>query len=490
MPSLSVCMIVRNEAEQLPRCLENLRGIAEEVIVVDTGSTDGTLDIARLYGAVCDTIPWQDDFAHARNVSLSYATRDYILVLDADEVLYPDAVTELHACLQDVPQAAGFLVHIMNETDGDGVQDMEESVSVRLFRNCPQYRFQGALHEQIAESILYANPPGKIFDSRIRVQHRGYTQSLVMLQGKQQRNLSLAEAEVAAHPDDAFRTYNLGVEYLRSNRLGDAVAVLAKTRQVINPEALWTSRFYKVYVSALMRHGDWGAAEQELKHALFLFPDYTDLHYLLGVLLDQKQEWAAALATFARCIQMGNPPVPPYTVEHGLAGYRAYFALGQVFQELGKTGEAVVAYRESFTQNPSFTQAYLRFASLLLADSTDSDTLTYVSQVATVAGDRQGELLGSALALAGQFELAREWLEPATRTDAGVLYLALTYACTGEVEKLRQLLAQRDSDGQIRQQVRQYLVQQGLEIVQQGLQRFPDSPDLQRLLTEFRKWME
>jgi glycosyltransferase involved in cell wall biosynthesis len=90
--SISLCMIVKDEAENLPRCLESVQDLVHECIVVDTGSTDATCDIATRYGARVHSFTWNNDFAAARNVSLDYATGDWVLVLDADEVLTPEAL--------------------------------------------------------------------------------------------------------------------------------------------------------------------------------------------------------------------------------------------------------------------------------------------------------------------------------------------------------------------------------------------------------------
>lgn len=485
MGSISLCMIVRNEAEFLSECLHSVEGIVDEVIIVDTGSTDHTMNIAQKFGAHCYSVPWIHDFAYTRNISLGYASMEYILVLDADEILTTKGRAGIKKSLIEFPNAAGFFIHILNQTDGEGIDEIEESLNVRLFRNNPQYRYSGALHEQIAESILHANPPGIIFDSQIELLHRGYLKKVVMDKGKKERNLEIAIREAEAYPTDGFRAFNLGMEYVRLKQFDKAVHVFQNATKWADPKALWVSRFYKIYISTLMQMGEWEEADRLLKEAIPLFPDYTDLFYLRGVYFSQKHEWLLALKAFAMCIEMGDPPLPPYTIEKGISTYRAYFAMGQAFQSMSKIAEAIVAYRKAFEMNSTFTQAFLRLANLLLRDDSGDPTLDYLTSLAVVAGEHKNTLLGMSLALSDQFEQAEIYLENAEKTQDVLEHLTVTYACLNRQDKLRQLLDQYDPKGELRAQARAYLLDRGRTILQQGLLKFPQSEMLLRLQGEY-----
>ncbi|UOF88807.1 glycosyltransferase [Fodinisporobacter ferrooxydans] len=489
MPSVSLCMIVRNEADCLRDCLESVQSVVDEIIVVDTGSTDQTLEIARQYGACCFQAEWQNDFAKMRNRSLEHATKDYILVLDADERLLPESREELRKCLETFPMADGFFVHILNQTDGEGIEEMEVSLNVRLFRNEPRYRFSAALHEQIAESILRGQPPGTIFDSKIRILHSGYLKKNVQQKQKAQRNLAIALEECKRHPGDAFRAFNLGIEYMRLQQLPQAIEAFEFARQWCKRDALWVSRFFKIYISTLMQCGNWEQANVLLTEALAIFPDYTDLYYLQGVYHFQHGQWNEALQNFGHCIQIGDPPIPPYTVEKGISTYRPYFAMGQVFQSSGRKVEAIVAYREAFQLNPRFAQAFVRFAVLLLAESADAGTLAYMEQVAAAAGENRHAWIGMALAAANHFVKAKEYLESVPDPQRVAEQLAVVYACLNEQEKLFRLLQDCDPHGAIRMQVRKHLLETGQRILETGLQRFPESEALQTLSLEYKKML-
>lgn len=146
-PRLSVCMIVRDEAPVLSRALASVSALADEIIVCDTGSSDGSQAIARTFAKVrlCE-IPWQDDFALARNQSLTLAQGDWILVLDADEILPAESADYIHRLLAYPPLGwQVFNLHIRHEQDD---QPMALTPASRIFRNSEQIRFAGALHER------------------------------------------------------------------------------------------------------------------------------------------------------------------------------------------------------------------------------------------------------------------------------------------------------------------------------------------------------
>lgn len=100
--SLSLCMIVRNEEQNLSECLDSVKNVVDEIIVIDTGSTDETVGIAESYGAQVEHFPWCDDFSKARNESIKYASGDWILWLDADERLLPESIPVLQDLLRPV----------------------------------------------------------------------------------------------------------------------------------------------------------------------------------------------------------------------------------------------------------------------------------------------------------------------------------------------------------------------------------------------------
>lgn len=155
--TLSVCMIVKNEAAFIDAAIKSVGEIADQVVVVDTGSTDGTQEIARSAGAEVFSLPWPGSFAASRNESLSHATGDWILILDADERLHKNSAQSLRYLVNSAP-AALIELKIINYMDDLQAQTASEHYSVRLFPNHYGLSFTGRIHEQLVVPHGWRSP--------------------------------------------------------------------------------------------------------------------------------------------------------------------------------------------------------------------------------------------------------------------------------------------------------------------------------------------
>jgi tetratricopeptide (TPR) repeat protein len=247
---VSLCMIVCNEETCLPTCLDSVRHLVDEILIVDTGSTDGSLVIADQAGARVVSMSWQGDFAQARNLSLAQAGGDWILVMDADEVLEPCTRKEFERFLlqEDIE---GYFLPIRNV-----LEKPEVSVStnpgaldyvVRLFRNRSYYRFEGALHEQIAPSILRVQGENALAHAPLSILHFGYLPERIKEKNKSARNRRILAQELAQNPDSPFYLYCLGIEYLQLDEAELGIPYLEQALQVLRK----TSRYAGYYPDLL-----------------------------------------------------------------------------------------------------------------------------------------------------------------------------------------------------------------------------------------------
>jgi tetratricopeptide (TPR) repeat protein len=227
-PLLSLCMIVRNEAAVLPRTLEAARPWVDEIVVVDTGSEDATPEIARSWGAAVEHVPWQEDFAAARNASLARATGDWILVLDADEILQDGSGPRLRSACAEAPEdLAGWELKLLCPTTGDGGV-VRVNWFVRLFRRRPGVRFEGRVHEQVIGSLAAHGRIERL--PGVEILHTGYQRSPEALAAKARRNRRLLERHLAEEPDYAPGWFQLADTLML---LGEARAAIDAYRRAL-----------------------------------------------------------------------------------------------------------------------------------------------------------------------------------------------------------------------------------------------------------------
>ena len=224
-PRLSVCMIVKNEERFLGQCLASVKDIADELIVIDTGSTDRTVEIAREHGAQVGYFEWCNDFAAARNASISPATGDWILFLDADEELSPAEKQNLPA-LVNSDNVALIRLPLINTHQGQ----VSKSILPRLFRNIPAIQFQGCVHEGVYTALLKVSKEWQMDISvgDLLILHHGYTAEVISERNKVQRNYELLLKALEERPNEAYFYMQLGLELRRMDRLAESFDAYAK----------------------------------------------------------------------------------------------------------------------------------------------------------------------------------------------------------------------------------------------------------------------
>ena len=217
---LSVCLIVRNEESFIGRCLASVRNLASHIVMVDTGSSDRTVAIAKEHGAEVHSFAWNDNFSDARNVALARATGDWILMLDADEELPESEHDKLRAEMQD-PGVLGYRLPIVNH----GMEAEGIAYVPRLFRNAPGLFYVGRVHEQVFPSVVVRCGEWGLQTKlgTATILHYGYDAAVVRNRQKISRNLNLLLQAVKELPDEPNLEMNLGLELIRSGKLDEGV---------------------------------------------------------------------------------------------------------------------------------------------------------------------------------------------------------------------------------------------------------------------------
>lgn len=270
---LSLCMIVKNEERSLARCLDSIAGLAPEIIIVDTGSTDRTPEIAALYGAKVTAFDFAFvDFAAARNHALARASGRWILVLDADEILHPPSVPLIQE-LAARDENAGYYFQRLNQHAN--AQGATADYAIRLFPNRPAYRYRGRVHETIDDSILAGG--GRLLRTGIRIDHDFASDP----EARRRRNLwyiSILNEEIAADPSDCSRLVFLAAEYHQLGMFDQAAEIAERIAilRPLDPQAhLHAGAYHLLYTF------DRDRARADFTEALRLRPGYVEARAFL-----------------------------------------------------------------------------------------------------------------------------------------------------------------------------------------------------------------
>lgn len=300
MPRLSLCMIVKNEEKFLPGCLESVKNIVDEMIIVDTGSTDKTVEIARSYGAKVFSFEWKNDFSLARNESIKYATGEWILILDADERLKPGQEEKIRKYLNT--NFDGLYVKVVS-LGKDGKATVNEYP--RIFRRKEGVKFEGKIHEQIGPSIIKSG--GKIAKTDITITHLGYAQSDEIMNKKYERNLSLLFEQVKENPNDAYAYYHIGIVKILMGAKEEGVEYLKKSIQIPKEKSNLGDPLRAVVYNILGKHeiqnGNFSEAFKYLNESKKLAPMQVSSYYYIGLAHAKQSNFSLAINSFENALK-------------------------------------------------------------------------------------------------------------------------------------------------------------------------------------------
>ncbi|MBP2650798.1 MAG: glycosyl transferase family 2 [Firmicutes bacterium] len=276
---VSLCMIVKNEETDIKACIQSVKNLVDEIVIVDTGSEDKTREAAIGEGAMVHDYFWNSNFADARNFGLEQANGNWILVLDADERL-DDIDGVYFQSLLEAGDMEGYYFTIRSYVDSN--EKVSEDYVVRLFRNKPEYRFSGAIHEQVIGSIK-SNVENGVGFANITVEHYGYLSTKVTAKNKQKRNVEVIKKALADNPHDPYLLYSLGIEYMQSERLAESVQQFETAlRFLTGGEGYFSSVVVRLGVG-LLRLNEQAKLTDVLEKGLIMLPDNSDLHLLKGM---------------------------------------------------------------------------------------------------------------------------------------------------------------------------------------------------------------
>jgi hypothetical protein len=357
MARVSATLIVRDESEFVGDCLRSLVGNVDEIVVVDTGSRDNTIEIARQFPIELRHYRWRDDFSAARNFAIEQASGDWILYIDADERL-------------DIPDRDAFSRLIFDRGMVAWQLRLHPRIGwtayaeLRLFRNDPRIRFHGVIHERIHPGVeAVADADGlEIGTCDVRLHHVGYEADQ---RPKNPRNIPLLRDYLSREPSRVYCWWHLG-ECLRLAGDEDA-AIEAWSHGIATLRALGPKRCglgdSAVYLSALKLRHDRGAAIHDLAaEALAFFPDHLAFQWIAAQLAVERGdlEWARPVLENLTAIDADTFFDPVLSYDKALFRHLSAEALALCHFRAGRFGEAARLYRVAARTAPNAAECDLK----------------------------------------------------------------------------------------------------------------------------------
>ncbi|MDG5473243.1 glycosyltransferase [Jeotgalibacillus sp. ET6] len=335
-PSVTLCMIVKDEASRIEKCLKSASGLAEEIVIVDTGSTDETIPICKSFGAQIHSFEWTQDFAAARNYGLSHCTGDWILWLDGDEELDSFDKEQLLQHLQTT-QASVLSLPVYNYaglSHSIDIDNVHIYYQPRLFKNHAGIVFKNRIHE-----TLLLPPPLAASEPEpypLTVHHYGYLEDVVHRKNKGARNLLHLQREIADPDHSPWMEYHLASEYYRQENYPEAfqcvnLSIILFLKHMRKPPSL----LYKLKYAILIETGSYEGAVKGIEKAIELYSDYVDLHFYKGMAFYHLQRYKEALSSFEDCLKIGDDH-PHHLVSKGAGSKKAQSWIEKCLEKSGE----------------------------------------------------------------------------------------------------------------------------------------------------------
>lgn len=343
MLPISVCIIAKNEEKHIEECCKHLQPYGLEIVLVDTGSTDRTVELARKYTDKIYRFDWCDDFGTAKNYAIKKASHDWILSLDCDEYLEVLDIDVLQKCMKQYPHSAGRIL-IRNRFTENG-QTAYEQVRVSRFVNRCCYRFEGAVHEQLVP--IEQAPMKYVYDAPITVLHVGYDGSEEEMNAKCRRNISLLEKELEMQDADPYIYYQLGQSYRKLHDYEKACHYFDLGLAMdVDPALDYVQTMVESYGYTLLDL----KRNQDALNLLGVYDEFSgraDFVFLMGLIYMNNGLFEEAIHEFRKATTMEE-----FAVD-GVNSYKAYYNIGVIYECTGYADEAREAYRKCGDYEPA-----------------------------------------------------------------------------------------------------------------------------------------
>ncbi|AGF55745.1 glycosyltransferase involved in cell wall biosynthesis [Clostridium saccharoperbutylacetonicum] len=374
---VSLCMIVKDEEEYLPRCLSSIKDIVDEIIIVDTGSSDKTVEIAKNFGAKIYYFKWNNDFSEARNESLKYATKDWILILDADDELNSESKETFKVLLNtELDEKAIYhfetLSYYGNSIDNDNIAI---NLNPRLFKNNRGIHYEGEVHNQ----LISVKGDYNAVCNEIKIYHYGYIDKRIISKDKRNRNIFILNEQIKKNPNDGFVYFNLGNEYGALDDMNKALECYYKAYEKFVPNTGYSSLLILRIIIANLKLKNYNKALEFVDIGSLYYPKCTDFYFYKSLIWHELDRPTLQIKALEKCIELGEPPSELKFI-FGTWSYRAYYELGNVYMKYKDYNTAYNNYVEALKLKPDYIEPLYNIADVLKAQNVSLEEMKRIME--------------------------------------------------------------------------------------------------------------
>jgi glycosyltransferase involved in cell wall biosynthesis len=363
MNQISLVMIVKNEESTLEHCLVSIAPYVDEIIIVDTGSTDRTKEIAFKYTNMVYDYVWVNDFAAARNYSISKASNEYILVLDSDEIVEDIDIDIIKLLIEQNKKKIGRIMRINEYTRKDAFYKYNERIN-RIFSK-KYYQYEGIIHEQVvpisaipfteqsqkdeevSQSHKTLTDPDNTYLVPLTIRHSGYEGNLETRKKKTDRNISLLKLALESTPNDPYILYQLGKSYYMEENYVYACEFFSYALYAdLDPRLEYVQDLVESYGYSLINSGQYETALQ-LLNIYDEFSGSADFIFLIALIFMNNGRFQEAVREFLKATEKSCCKM------EGVNSYLSYYNIAVIYECLGQNDKA----RRNYLKCEDYTPA-------------------------------------------------------------------------------------------------------------------------------------
>ncbi|MEQ8190863.1 MAG: glycosyltransferase, partial [Candidatus Eremiobacterota bacterium] len=327
-------------------CLESVRGLADEMIVVDTGSTDRTVEIAEKFGARIFHYKWHDDFGKARNFSLSHARGDWIIVMDGDEVFDSASIWKFRKFIETAGINNPLSPRIINYIDEQN--NTTEHFHCRIFPNTGKFIYKGVIHEQLLYQDGTEPPIYKLPD--VIIHHYGYTKTRYKEKGKRERNIKLLRKQIQKEKKNPFHYYNMQTLHYIDNNYDKSLSCFHSVKKYSRKTEPFLPNAYVMATSSFIHKGNINKAVELAQEVLKFAPALPDVNYINAFCHYKLKNYTIAL-DFCRKALDKDRKTSSLVTDSGTSGWKTHHLMGEIYFNMERWADALNYYLKAFEYN-------------------------------------------------------------------------------------------------------------------------------------------